>query len=164
MWGACASWLRRQRRSAGPQVVSCACRPLFQHMFVLADARPCRAGGEGEVNVFPRFKERDPYRVLGVDKDVRSPSACTHMRRAAMVRMQRRLSRSPCAQATYEEIQEARNFLVNEHRVRRRFPSASRRQQAHRVCDADAPVPAKRFNVPWCIDFCRCSRTCAGLR
>ena len=46
-----------------------------------------------ELVVFPRTKERDIWRRLGVSKD-----------------------------ASYEEIQDARNYLVQEHRVRTRPP------------------------------------------
>lgn len=74
-------------------------------------------GDSDQVNVFPRFKERDPYRILGVDKDVSTPvlrtsppsllANCSPSQRICFY-----------FQATYEEIQEARNFLVNEHKVR----------------------------------------------
>lgn len=77
------------------------------------------------LKVFPRLKERDPYRLLGVDKEARAPCAAQRTQRhtlplAAAAADPGPLTRPrawPCVQATYEEIQSARNFLVEEHKV-----------------------------------------------
>lgn len=72
------------------------------------------------MNVFPRFKERDPYRVLGVDRDVSPLGERAFSKERGFAPQcigMTPCGRPPCPQATYEEIQEARNFLVNEHKV-----------------------------------------------
>jgi hypothetical protein len=95
------------------------------------------------VNVFPRFKERDPYRVLGVDREARR---CARRHRLLRCRIARRAAprrvRPPprlALQATYEEIQEARNYLVTEHKA---CPSGPPRRT--RVAGALAALPARR--------------------
>lgn len=57
------------------------CQTLSRSLRVSASMNPAMGGGEPEV--FPRLKERDPYKKLGVSQE-----------------------------ATYEEIQEARNYLI----------------------------------------------------
>ena len=55
---------------------------------------PPRSGDERPREVFPRLRERDAFKILGISKD-----------------------------ASYQEIQDARNYLVDTYKVRK-LPSA----------------------------------------
>jgi hypothetical protein len=64
-------------------------------LFRAERATPRTPPGAGEVNVFSRFKERDPYRLLGVSKEARAQRLrrCAATQPRARSRRQRRICR-----------------------------------------------------------------------